>query len=205
MRLAQTLNLSSYATATLTFDWLIESSFDTGEYVSLDVSANGGTTWTSDVRRLRGNVNSENVWLSETVDLTPFKSASVLIRFRSLVSDSTEDANIDNVRIVGNGSSSSAALALASAGQLPDPRGSNSDGEATAQASSAGEPLRLRHRMRALATDEVLSQLMPVSHEPDSFDNSFPIPSRIVDDAILATEDGWELTDGLSRRSRRLA
>ncbi len=98
---ANVIDLSGMQAATLTFDWLIESGFDAGEYLSLDISTNGGSTWTSDVRRLNGNVSQENVWFSETVDLTPYKSANVKIRFRSKVSASDEDANVDNVKIVG--------------------------------------------------------------------------------------------------------
>lgn len=99
---------SGMQSATLTFDWLIESGFDAGEYVSLDISTNGGSTWQTDVRRLSGNVSQEDVWHSETVDLTGYASASVLIRFRSKVSASDEDANVDNVRIVASAASSGA-------------------------------------------------------------------------------------------------
>ena len=99
LTLATPLNLSGYTSAELSFDWLIESGFDGGEYLTLDVF--NGTTWVNDVRRLNGNVDPENVWHSETVDITPFASASTLIRFRSKVSSSTEDANLDNVSITG--------------------------------------------------------------------------------------------------------
>jgi hypothetical protein len=98
---ANVIDLSGMQSATLTFDWLIESGFDSGEYLSLDISTNGGASWTQDVRRLNGNVSTEDVWRSETVDLTPYKSSQLKIRYRSTVSASDEDANVDNVRIVG--------------------------------------------------------------------------------------------------------
>ncbi len=101
MTTANVIDLSGMASATLTFDWLIESGFDSGEYLAIDISTNGGSSWTQDVRRLNGNVSAENVWHSETVDLTPYKSADLKVRFRSKVSASDEDANVDNVRIVG--------------------------------------------------------------------------------------------------------
>ena len=85
----------------LTFDWLIESGFDSGEYLSLDISTDGGASWQNDVRRLSGNVDSEDVWHSESIDLLPYASSDVLVRYRSSVSGSSEDANVDNVRIVG--------------------------------------------------------------------------------------------------------
>ncbi len=87
------------ASAVLTFDWLIESGFDSGEYLALDVY--NGQTWITDVRRLNGNQSPENSWISETVDLTDYQSNQLLIRFRSSVSRSDEDANVDNVRIEG--------------------------------------------------------------------------------------------------------
>ena len=101
LTMANAIDLSGYDSAELTFDWLIESGFDGGEYLSLDVSSNGGTSWQTDVRRLSGNVDAENTWHNETVDLTPYASSNLLIRFRSLVSRSNEDANVDNVKIVG--------------------------------------------------------------------------------------------------------
>ena len=82
---ANVIDLSGMAPATLTFDWLIESGFDSGEYLSLDISTDGGASWQSDVRRLNGNVSQEDVWHSETVDLTPYASSNLKIRFRSKV------------------------------------------------------------------------------------------------------------------------
>ncbi len=96
---ASAIDLGGMQSATLTFDWLIESGFDSGEYLALDVSTNGGASWNQDVRRLNGNVDAENTWHSETVDLTPYSSSNLKIRFRSKVSASDEDANVDNVRI----------------------------------------------------------------------------------------------------------
>ncbi|MCA9195434.1 MAG: hypothetical protein KDB03_26870 [Planctomycetales bacterium] len=101
LTIASSIDMSGLQSAELTFDWLIESGFDAGEYLSLDISTNGGATWIQDVRRLNGNVSPENVWHNEVVDLTPYLSASTKIRFRSKVSASDEDANVDNVRITG--------------------------------------------------------------------------------------------------------
>ncbi|QDV26785.1 Calx-beta domain-containing protein [Aureliella helgolandensis] len=101
------IDISGYASAELTFDWLIERGFDRGEYLSLDVSTNGGASWTQNVRQLRGNVDAENSWHSESVDLGPYNSSELKIRFRSYVSSSSEDANVDNVRIVGSAATAS--------------------------------------------------------------------------------------------------
>jgi hypothetical protein len=47
---------------------------------------------------LRGNVDPENTWHNVTVDLTSI--SQLKIRFRGTMSDSTEDANVDDVRVV---------------------------------------------------------------------------------------------------------
>ena len=93
------IDLSGYGSAELSFDWLIESGFDGGEYLSLDISTDGGASWQTDVRRLNGNVDAENTWHSETVDLSSYTTSQILVRFRSKVSRSNEDANVDNVKI----------------------------------------------------------------------------------------------------------
>lgn len=101
LTLSNSIDLTGYDSAELTFDWLIESGFDSGEYLTLDVSSNGGSSWTTDVIRLNGNSSPENTWHSETVDLSSFASDDLLVRFRSKVSRSNEDANVDNVKITG--------------------------------------------------------------------------------------------------------
>ena len=85
----------------MTFDWLIESGFDGGEYFALDISSDGGATWNNSVLQLNGNSDPENQWHSETVDLTPYASSNLVIQFRAKVSRSNEDANVDNVKIKG--------------------------------------------------------------------------------------------------------
>ncbi len=117
LTMASGVNLSGYASATLTFDWLIESGFDAGEFLSLDISTNGGATWIQDVRRLNGDVSTEDVWHNESVDLSSYASSNLKIRFRSSVSSSTEDANVDNVKIVAS-NSGNGLLAAMSASSL---------------------------------------------------------------------------------------
>jgi hypothetical protein len=99
LELADSMDVSEHTSAELTFDWLIEAGFTTGEYVSLDISTDGGATWTSDVRQLEGDVDTEDVWHSETVDLTPFASTDLKIRYRAHIASFTADANVDNVKI----------------------------------------------------------------------------------------------------------
>lgn len=83
-------------TVKIDFAWLIENSFDTGEYIAFDISTDGGTTWTTRAT-LRGNVDTEDRWhaLSATVET----STSIRIRFRGKVSGATEDGYVDAVTI----------------------------------------------------------------------------------------------------------
>ncbi len=98
------IDISSYGSATLSFDWRINKKFDNGEFVAMDVSIDGGGTWTENVRRLNGNVDKENSWHSETVDLIAegYSSSDLKIRFRCQVSGKREKASLDNVLLVGD-------------------------------------------------------------------------------------------------------
>lgn len=91
------LALSGKSNATITFSWLIESTFDTGEYLAFDVSTDAGVTWTEKAR-LSGDVSQEGVWHSADIDISGI--SQLKIRFRGSVSSSTEDANVDAVKVV---------------------------------------------------------------------------------------------------------
>ncbi|MBE9174878.1 hypothetical protein IQ225_05390, partial [Synechocystis salina LEGE 06155] len=84
--------------------WFIEDSWDYGEYIALDLF--NGSDWT-EAKRLSGNVDPENSW--QDVSLVLPLSSSFNLRFRATASNSREDGNIDNVRIVGLGSSTAAS------------------------------------------------------------------------------------------------
>ena len=100
LTMAQPVALSSSASATLTFDWLIESGFDAGEYLALDFTSDG-TTW-HEIARLRGNVDQEDAWHNETISIdSSYLTDNFKIRFRATASQADEDADVDNVRIVG--------------------------------------------------------------------------------------------------------
>ncbi len=91
------IDLSGKSNARISFDWFIENSLDSGEYIAFDVSTNGGGSW-SERARLRGNVDQENVWHSATFELNGI--SSLQLRFRGTMSASNEDANVDNVSVV---------------------------------------------------------------------------------------------------------
>lgn len=97
--ISKAIDLQGKTQAQIKFSWLIESSFDTGEYIAFDVSTDNGATWIEKAK-LRGNVDPENSWRQVTVDLTNINQLK--LRFRGNVSDSSEDGNVDMVSVVAN-------------------------------------------------------------------------------------------------------
>lgn len=99
LAVANAIDMSGYSSAELRFDWLIESGFDGGEYVKLDFW--DGSVW-NEMLSLDGNVDQENAWLGEVVQLdSPYLNSDFQFRFRAKANKSTEDANIDNVVLMG--------------------------------------------------------------------------------------------------------
>ncbi|WP_413430103.1 Calx-beta domain-containing protein [Synechococcus sp. Cu2B8-bc1011] len=89
-----------YSSATLNFDWRIQRSLDNNESVSVDISNDNGESWTQNERTLRGNIDTENLWTQESIDLTSFiGSSEVRIRFRGTMNRGNERANVDNINI----------------------------------------------------------------------------------------------------------
>jgi hypothetical protein len=91
------IDLKGRKNATITFSWFIESGLDTGEYLAFDISTNGGSSW-AEKGRLRGNVDTENIWHNVKIELTNI--SSLRLRFRGTMSSSEEDANLDIVKVV---------------------------------------------------------------------------------------------------------
>ena len=98
---SQSIDLSgNYSSAKLDFDWRIQRNLDNGEFVALDISNDNGISWEANALTLQGNINRENEWAEESLDLTNLiGSEEVLIRFRGTISSSRERVNIDNVNI----------------------------------------------------------------------------------------------------------
>jgi hypothetical protein len=97
LTMANTLNLTPYSSAELTFDWYIESGLDSGEYLAIDLY--DGSTWT-DVARLSGNVDPEDTWHAETIAIDgAYLVSNFQFQFRANMDKSNEDANVDNVRL----------------------------------------------------------------------------------------------------------
>jgi len=67
------INLQGGSQATITFNWLIEGSLDTPDYLAFDVSTNGGSSWTEKAR-LTGDADPEDSWQPVEIDLTSISS-----------------------------------------------------------------------------------------------------------------------------------
>ena len=91
------IDLQGRTNATISFSWYIESGLDAGEYLAFDVSTNGGISWVEKAK-LNGNVDPENTWHNASINLTGINSLK--IQFRGKMSDATEDANVDMVKVV---------------------------------------------------------------------------------------------------------
>ncbi|MCD4807468.1 MAG: hypothetical protein K8R13_07870, partial [Methanococcoides sp.] len=91
------IDLDGKTSTTITFSWYIESGLDKGEYLAFDVSTDGGATWTEKAI-LRGNVDTENTWHEESIEVNDIDNLK--IQFRGKMSNSREDAFVDMVRVV---------------------------------------------------------------------------------------------------------
>ncbi|MCK5061721.1 S8 family serine peptidase [Candidatus Parcubacteria bacterium] len=93
------INLSAQANARINFDWYIESGLDWGEYLAFDISINNNS-WIEKAR-LRGNIDPENTWHSQNINIELSGVNTLRIRFRGTMSNSREDAFVDAVSVLG--------------------------------------------------------------------------------------------------------
>ena len=77
--LARQANVLGAATATLNFDWSTTSGVDNNDSVVVEVSANGGTSWTT--LENFTNINGVNSG-SRSFDITTYAAADTQVRFR---------------------------------------------------------------------------------------------------------------------------
>ena len=87
------IDLAGKPKAILTFSWYIESGLDSGEYLALDISVDGGP-W-QEHASLNGNVDQESTMHDVQIEITG--ATSLTLRFRARMSSGGEDANLDNV------------------------------------------------------------------------------------------------------------
>lgn len=92
---SEVIDVDNGGSIKVSFDWLIEKSFDSGEYVAFDVSINN-SSW-NELLILKGNVDDENKWHNESINLNNVNN--IKLRFRAKISSGVEDAAVDNIVI----------------------------------------------------------------------------------------------------------
>ena len=91
------LDLQGKTSADISFSWYIERTVDRREYIAFDISTDGGSSW-MEKARLRGNVDKEDVWHNEKIQLNNINN--LRLRFRGKMSRSNEDADVDMVKVI---------------------------------------------------------------------------------------------------------
>ena len=96
--LSRQVDLSGAASATLSFQYK-RSSFDKSkDYVTIEISANGGSTWT-ELARYAGP-GSDSSWQNASFDILSYAAANTQIRFATSSSlGSSDKLYVDNVQI----------------------------------------------------------------------------------------------------------
>lgn len=98
LTMKKAINTSAYTTATLTFDRYVDNGLDSGEFLRVDVW--NGSTW-KQVKKWTHGSGDNDQWTHITVDLTSHKNSALKVRFVAKMSASTEEVEIDNVKITG--------------------------------------------------------------------------------------------------------
>ncbi|MCD6461870.1 MAG: VWA domain-containing protein, partial [Thermoplasmata archaeon] len=105
-------DLSAYTSATLTFWWTC-SGFDSGEFVRLDLSPDGGSTWDNNVRSITGSTG----WTQETVDLSGYLTSNMRIRIWFRADSNNEKGYVDDFAI----DAGAGGVSITAASVDPDP------------------------------------------------------------------------------------
>ncbi len=99
--LTNSLDLTSYSAATLSLYRYVDNSLDSGEYLRIDVSSNGGTSW-SNILTWAGGIDDDDTWHKETFDLASYLGSSDFkVRAVAKASSSSEDLVVDSLKILG--------------------------------------------------------------------------------------------------------
>ena len=79
---------------------------DNGEFIAFEYTLNNGSDWTEG-DRITGNIDPENRWLSNTIEINNISDAlsndSFGIRFKGLSNRKNEAGYIDNLEIIAFG------------------------------------------------------------------------------------------------------
>lgn len=94
---SRSIDVTGKSSVTITFWWYIEKGLDTGEYLAFDTDTGSG--WVEKATR-QGNVDQEDTWASESIVVDVSGTNTLTIRFRGKMSDSREDAYVDQVEVI---------------------------------------------------------------------------------------------------------
>jgi chitodextrinase/uncharacterized Ntn-hydrolase superfamily protein len=93
------LDLSTYSTASITFDYHMWGTTDMGS-ITMQVSTDDGFSWQT---LWSQTVNQGQQWNTQSVDLTPFTGKGVLLRFDRVTGGTWRaDVAIDNIAVTGS-------------------------------------------------------------------------------------------------------
>ncbi len=96
IQLANSLDLRGAGKAILSYSWFIETNWDNGESICLDIYDG---SWHTSINCVQGNVN-EGYWIDNSMNLDNYNMVNGFnIRFRATVSSSAEDGDVDLVNI----------------------------------------------------------------------------------------------------------
>jgi PKD repeat protein len=92
------MDLSGYTTATL--DFIAAYNYLYGDYFDVDVSSDGGDSWTN-VLHWHVDHSAYGPGAAVSIDLTPYQSAVVVVRFHYFADSWDYYAEVDQVRVTG--------------------------------------------------------------------------------------------------------
>ncbi len=98
MLTSNTIDLSSYSSATLELSRFVDRSLDGGEYLSIEVF--NGRVWTEIAKWGQDNSQDTDDWEFESIDISRYLDDNSKIKITSLQSSSSEDTGLDYIRII---------------------------------------------------------------------------------------------------------
>ena len=102
------LDLTGYDSAAMTLYRYVDDDLDGGEYLKVDVSTNGGTSWIN-AYDWQGNRDDDDTWTKHMFDLADhLHSSNFKVRLAVKASSSSEDVMVDSLSISGLGISTPA-------------------------------------------------------------------------------------------------
>lgn len=100
LTVTNSIDLSGYTSATLSFWRFVDRSLDNNEYLKVKISANGGTTWTEIAMWTHGD-GDDDQWHQETFDLAGYLTSDFKVQFITKESKRGEDVAVDEVLVEG--------------------------------------------------------------------------------------------------------